>query len=221
MRRNSIWLARLLTAGLAAMALAPGAVRAQDPDAGIVFARSPLRAQFDDAPVDPAPSALRDQLEHLRADLATITVRAQLDDARADPMIPIPLGHDRMENGGLFFKGGYAMYRQTNPLVHQVIALRGFVDVDGSITGVQGQFVGSHRPALDVADAGGPGTYTPGFTIGGGVRFADGSSVEVNFMHLFDTHYTHTATLIPPAFNLGQNLADSFLFAPVFGFPNA
>ena len=38
---------------------------------------------------------------------------------------------------------------------------------------------------------------------------------------MFNTHYNHTATLVPPQFHFGADLADSFLTAPVFNFPTA
>jgi hypothetical protein len=223
MRRNSIWLAWLLTAGLAATALAPGAVRAQAPDARVNPAPSAFRAQLEDGGADGVAGAfhaLRAQFASAPVVTDPIVFRAQLDDARADPMIPIPLGHDRMENGGLFMYGGFIYYHQTNPLDHQLIAVRGFTDSDGSISGTVGNFIGSRRPALDVADAAGPNTYAPGFQIAAGWRFQDGSAIEVNFMHLFDVTYNHTASLIPPFFSLQQNLSDSFISAPVFNFPS-
>src|SRR5262245_37947141 len=46
---------------------------------------------------------------------------------------PFPLYSTRPEDGGLFVAGSYVMYRQTNPLRSQKIAIRGFIDVDGEV----------------------------------------------------------------------------------------
>jgi hypothetical protein len=193
---------------------------------------SAVRAQSQDARVDLAPATFRAPWEDTRLDLAPSVFRGQLEDARADPMIPLPLGHDRYEEGGLFVNFGWVMYHQTNPLRGQLLARRGFVDVDGSVTAIQvdgrpipgtgrpGAFVGSGTPALDVNQLGGPGTYTPGWRVGFGWRFRDGSAVEFDWTQMFNTHYNHTATLIPPELRVGADLADSFLTAPVFNFPS-
>jgi len=219
MRTRSLWLALLATAGLAATTLAPSAVRAQAPT---------LR-------VDPAPSVVFPfELGNAHPELAPTLFRGQMDMGRNDPEIPIPLGHDRYEEGGLFVNFGWVMYRQSNPLSGQLLARRGFVDADGSVTalqrpdgtpirgtGQQGAFVGTGTQALDVNQLGGPGTYTPGWRVGLGWRFRDGSAVEFDWTQMFNTHYNHTATFVPPQFHFGADLADSFLTAPVFNFPNA
>src|SRR5438128_7231959 len=82
MRTSTIWLALLLTVGVA---LAPTGVRAQE----VPF---------------------------------------------ADPQIPLPLYHDRPEKGGFYAAGEFLFFRQTNPLKDQIIAVRGLLDFDGSIT---------------------------------------------------------------------------------------
>ncbi len=168
MRRRTLWLAWLLTAG---MALAPAQVRSQE--------------------VPPA-----------------------------DPVFPAPLYHSHPDSGGLFLATEFALFRQRNPLRNQTIAVRGFLDEDGSITGRAGTFVGSGNEALNAKDAGGPGTYQPGFIVTGGWRFVDGSAIEVNWMHLFSAQFSAVATLAAPGLQLGPAQADSFLFAPVFNFPN-
>jgi hypothetical protein len=138
----------------------------------------------------------------------------------ADPVWPFPLYHDRPETGGLYWTAEYVMYRQTNPLEHQPIAVRGFFDVDGSITGHPGGHVGSFTPVLFADDAGGPGTYQPGFRTGIGWRFGDGVSVELSWMHLLKAQYFNVVTgPAPPLFRADRQLADTFLSAPVFNFP--
>jgi hypothetical protein len=162
----------------------------------------------------------------------------------ADPVFPFPLYHDRPETGGFFFAPEFMFMRQTNPLKHQLIAVRGLLDFDGTITrdltgqridpatppggppiiipGTPrvGNFLGSKRPALFADDAGGPESFEPGWRITGGWRFQDGTTIEVSWMSLVETKYSAVATLVPPGLNAGPLLADSFLFAPVFNFPN-
>ena len=139
---------------------------------------------------------------------------------RADPVWPLPIGHDRPETGGFFTDANVILYKQTNPLKHQAIAFRGFFDSDGSVTGTPGTFVGSHALALDAQSASGPSTYQPGFKFDIGWRFSDGSAVDFNWMHLMNTRYIAGASLVPENFQVGRNLENSFITAPVFNFPN-
>lgn len=153
--------------------------------------------------------------------LAPATARAQ-ELPRPDFELPVPLGHDRMDKGGLFVAAEFAMFRQTNPLRHQDLAFRGFVDFNGGVTGVPGAFVGDHSVALDARDAGGPGTYQPGFKVGIGWRFHDGSVLEVNYMWLQKAVYNATATGPgTPGSRFGANLENTFLWSPVSNFPSA
>jgi hypothetical protein len=147
------------------------------------------------------------------------TVRGQ-DVPPADPVMPFPLYHDRPETGGLYWTGEYVMYRQTNPLEHQPIAFRGFFDVDGSITGHPGGHVGSFEPVLFADQAGGPGTYQPGFRTGIGWRFEDGISLELSWMHLTKAQYWGVVSGVsPPGFGSDKSLANTYISAPVFNFP--
>jgi hypothetical protein len=145
---------------------------------------------------------------------------AQIDYVPPDPVWPLPLYHDRPENGGLYTFGEYVMFRQTNPLRHQTIAVRGFDARDTSITGQIG-FVGSGAVALDARQAGGPNSYQPGFEIGLGWKFRDGSAVELSWMHLLKKVNFAVASLVGGGFNFtgGPGLADTFLSSPVFNFP--
>src|SRR5262249_24734832 len=82
-----------------------------------------------------------------------------------------------------------------------------------------GQFVGSGTPALNVNQLTGQDYYTPGFDINLGYRFDDGSSLSLNWRYLTETQFRAGATLAPKNAAVGRDLADSFLFAPVFNFP--
>ncbi|MBY0526278.1 MAG: hypothetical protein K2R98_22990 [Gemmataceae bacterium] len=215
MRTRTGWLALLLTTG---MALAPTMGWAQDPG--------------------PAPNFF----------LPPSTVRGQIggvpddhDVPRADPVFPLPLYHDRPENGGFFAAADFLYWRQTNPIGNQIIAIRGLVDADGSIVaalggpgaiqvspiqnfipgaGGVGNFIGSGQPALNSNQAGGE-SYVPGWRVTMGYRFKEGFEVEVNYLNLLNARYVGGATLAPLNFQNGPLLADSFLYAPVWNFPPA
>jgi hypothetical protein len=166
-----------------------------------------------------------------------------------DPPMPLPLGHDRMDKGGFYAFGEFVMFRMTNPLKEQVIAVRGFEDVDGSITAdvngtliqpiggppiiqpgtaAPGTFYGSLIPALDANQAAGPRSYQPGWRLGLGWRFRDGSALEFSWMSLTEAQYPAVASVLGPlavqpataAAGIGQLLENTFLFSPVFNFPN-
>jgi hypothetical protein len=74
----------------------------------------------------------------LGACLALLPARAQAQAqtstgpqyAPADPQVPIPYGSTRPEDGGLYTFGQFGMYRQTNPLRNQLVAVRGLFAYD-------------------------------------------------------------------------------------------
>lgn len=134
--------------------------------------------------------------------------------------IPGPLGHPRYELGGFYCVIQAVIMWQTNPMGDQTVAVRGFRDFDGSASGQKpGSFVGSGVEALNTNQLTGPSTFTPGFELAWGWRFESGFTLSANWLHLQETRYAATATLIPPNFNVGPTLADSFLFSPVYNFP--
>jgi hypothetical protein len=141
---------------------------------------------------------------------------------RPDVEMPWPLGHDRIDRGGLYLLGEFVMYQQTNPIKSQELAFSGFQEFTGGtsgITGIPGAFNGNHTLRLDANAVSGPKTFQPGFKIGIGWRFEDGSVLEINYMNLQKAVYNHTATFVPPNGQFGDNGANLFLFSPVFNFP--
>jgi hypothetical protein len=166
-------------------------------------------------------------------------------DLPADPIIPIPLYHPRADVvGGVYTAMEFVMYRQTNPIKPQDIAFRGFVDVDGAVTGdlngtvvntdtnvpfiirgpiVPGNFLGTQTVALNTNDLQQQQTFQPGYKLTLGYRFDSGSAMEFNWTHLVSAKYSANASLIPPNYaNLGAGggiLADTFLFSPFFNLP--
>jgi len=129
-----------------------------------------------------------------------------------------PLSHPRYGDGG-FYCGFSFLYMKTNrPLKEQNIAIRGIKDLDGTIAGRVGGFVGSGAPALDVNDVRGPGVFQPGYDIFFGWRFESGLAVEFQWRHLTQAQYSARASIIPHDFALGNQFENSFLFAPVTNF---
>jgi hypothetical protein len=189
MRGRTLWLACLVAAGLT---LAPVVAHAQDN--GVIL----------------------DQMH----DPDAFVVRGQTPDgAIPDEEVPLPLGHPPANKGGFYIGAEFVYFHQTNPLNHQPIGFQGFFDADGSITGKAGTFIGSGAEVLDAKMAGGPGTYQPGLRTTLGYAWKDGTSIDLQWMHLEKAQYFHEANIIPPNFNFGDNtLANSFVTSPVFNF---
>src|SRR3954447_10512484 len=95
-----------------------------------------------------------------------------------------PFSHPRYEGGGFYVGAEFLYMRQTRPLRDQTVAVRGFTDFDGSLTGVPGTFVGSGREALNVDQLRGPGSYQPGLNLFIGWRFENAVAVELRWWHL-------------------------------------
>jgi hypothetical protein len=208
MGKRSGWLRALLAAGVAA---APSAVWGQD------------------------PGTTSERLPEVSFNVPQMIVRAQDSIGTPDPVFPLPLGHDRMETGGFYAAGQFLYWRQTNPIKDQVIATRGFVDFDGSVQAaisvingttpttanfVPGLHFGSGVSALNSEQVSGQNSYKPGYSTTLGWRFSDGSAVEFRWRHLVETKLSAVASIVPPTLSAGATQADTFLFSPVFNFPN-
>src|SRR4051812_33712124 len=84
--------------------------------------------------------------------LAPAAARAQTGNLSEVPPVDYtgPLSHMRYEQGGFFAAAQGLYWRQTRPVSDQIVAVRGFVDVDGTVTGQPpGTFVGSGATALN------------------------------------------------------------------------
>jgi len=130
---------------------------------------------------------------------------------------PLPLGQDRLTSGGIYGSCEFIFMHGDRNIGSQLIAVRGFRDSDGSITGSPGFMLGSQRWALDT-DSFGRTTWVPGARITLGYKFEDGSAISVRWTQLDQARYNTSAGPIPVDFNTAQNGEDSFLFSPVFGF---
>src|SRR5581483_2950041 len=137
------------------------------------------------------------------------------------PPIPFtgPLSHPRYETGGLYLGAEFLYFRQNRPIGSQLVAVRGFMDVDGSLTGTPRTFVGSGAEALNTNQVQGTGNWQPGTNVFLGWRFESGVAVDVNWLHLMNARYSASASSIPPNYLVGGQLSDTFLFSPVVNFP--
>jgi hypothetical protein len=156
-----------------------------------------------------------------------LVFRGQVDStgyAPADPTLPVPLGSTHLDQGGLYTWVDYVMYRQTNPLKEQQIAYYGFLTADDSVPGVpagsSGLWIGSRALAFDVQQVTGPNSYQPGFEVGIGWRFGDGSTLSLGWTYLSETRTTAVVTSAIPGYNFGATNANSFITAVVYNFPS-
>jgi len=158
---------------------------------------------------------------------------------------PIPtMWGDKDE--GYYFAAEALFFRINNPVRSQILAVRGFWDTSGDISGrgelvdaldaggnvIQqlfsqngppGAFIGSKQAALSSNEVG-RDKFEPGFRITGGYRFRNGIAVEGSIWYLNEVQNTAGAGIVPPGSTgfagpgVGRNNASSFLSAPFFNF---
>jgi hypothetical protein len=131
----------------------------------------------------------------------------------AEHVIPIPTG--QAGQPGFYTSAEFVMMTQTKAIGDQTIAVRGFFDYTGRITGKPGGFVGSGVDALHTREMG-RREFMPGFRAEIGYRFDTGVRVYANYMQFYDAHYSAGATFA--VFAPDRDLADTFLSSPVFNF---
>lgn len=120
-------------------------------------------------------------------------------------------------DAGFYAAGEFVMLNQTRAIGNQTIARRGFYDITGELTGVNGALVGSGTEALNPRNFSAP-TWTPGFNVEIGYRFDDGTRVFANYLQVYDAHYSLGASLVPPLYRARLDLADTFISSPVYNF---
>ncbi len=136
--------------------------------------------------------------------------------------VPIPTG--KSGDNGFYGFAELLILTGNRPLGEQTVASRGLVDTRGLIsasadgTPRPGTFIGSGQVALSTADFT-RRTWSPGFSVGMGYKFDDGTAVYGSYSHLINTKYHAGATLATQYARNRPDLADSFLFAPVYNFP--
>jgi len=135
---------------------------------------------------------------------------------------PFPLGSTRPEEGGLYAFTSFDLYHVNNPLKRQTVAVSGFRILDNSLASqgfLAGAFVGPGDERLNTQSLRNDLAMQPGFTVGLGWKFRDGSSVELSWMYLRDAKYKDGATLLPQYGLVGTDLARTFLYADFFNLP--
>jgi hypothetical protein len=155
---------------------------------------------------------------------------------------PLPLMWGE-RNQGFYFATEALAWRVNSVLQGQVLAQRGFYDLDGSLRGTgpfvrvsgtdgvntntsllrlnrgtPGQFIGSGEIALTADDAG-ESNYRPGIRLSGGYRLANGIAVEFSYWALANARNVASAGVTPPLMRgIGSDAASSFLTVPFFNF---
>jgi hypothetical protein len=133
----------------------------------------------------------------------------------SDPVLPIPTGSPGQP--GFYTGFEYVMLTQTKAIGDQTIAVRGFFDATGVLTGVPGTFTGSGTDALNTRRMG-RREFMPGFRVELGYKFDTGTRAYFNYMQFYDAHYSAGASQAAQGFNVRPDNADSFLSSPVFNF---
>jgi hypothetical protein len=154
--------------------------------------------------------------------LRRYTVRAQdIGNGFAVPPVDFtgPLSHPRYEEGGLYAGTEFMFWRQSRPILSQTIAVTGFLDTNGGILNNVNGFAGSGQEILNTNMVQGPGSFQPGMNIFIGYRFKNGWSVDLEWIHLAESRQVASAGVTGNQFVLGNNLENTFLFAPVVNFP--
>ena len=131
--------------------------------------------------------------------------------------LPIPTG--RAGEPGFYFGAEFVMLTQTKALGNQTIAVRGFRDSLGAITGLPNTFIGTGAEALNT-DRMGRREFQPGFRVEVGYKFDTGTRAYFNYLQLYDAHYSAGATQNGLTIQR-QDLSDTYLYQPVYNFPNA
>ncbi len=131
-----------------------------------------------------------------------------------------PLGHIPYDGPGLYTGFEFLYWGTNQPLRSQTVAIRGFRDIGGGITGTPGTFVGSGNQALNTEMLTGSKTFQPGWDAFIGWRFQGGVAVEIGWRHLVEARYHATAAVLPPDLITGPQFEETFLFAPVSNFPS-
>lgn len=132
------------------------------------------------------------------------------------PKLPLPL-NDGEKESGLYFAAEMLIFRTDNPLGRQVLAERGLMDVDGTISGTPGAFLGSRETVLKASDAGSE-KWSPGYRFTLGWRFMDDTSIYVSGFKMIENRSQASAGILPRNFNVNADFSNSFLFAPFYNF---
>ncbi len=134
------------------------------------------------------------------------------------PTTPLPTGPYQHDGSGIYTAFEFVLLKQDRSIGAQAVAQRGLVDSAGLLSGTAGAALGSFETALSTEKLGRT-SWSPGSRLTIGYRLENGWNFSASWLHLFDTKYSGGASTQGPNFqNPGQNLQNTFLFAPVFNF---
>jgi Legionella pneumophila major outer membrane protein precursor len=129
-----------------------------------------------------------------------------------------PIGTYQHDGSGFYGAVEFMMLNQPRAIGNQGVAYSGFVDSAGLLTGTPGAFLGTGAERLTTSQFGRTG-WSPGQRLTVGYRLDNGWNFSLSWLHLYDTKYSGGAgTQGPDFFHPGNNLENTFLFAPVFNF---
>ena len=100
-----------------------------------------------------------------------------------------PLGTYQHDGSGFFMGIEFILFNQPRTVGKQQVAVRGFVDSAGFLSGTPGTFFGTREEALNTGDFGRTG-WSPGQRISVGYRMENGWNFSLSWLHLFDTKYS-------------------------------
>lgn len=132
---------------------------------------------------------------------------------------PVPLGSTRPENGGLYLDAIFNAYLISNPLKNQTIARSGFRLFDESLGLPAGTFIGPGDERLNVQQNRDDMRWQPGWSMGIGWKFSDGSALSLNWLYVSDFNYSAGATLAPEGGFTGPAMTRTYLTYDVFNLP--
>jgi hypothetical protein len=134
---------------------------------------------------------------------------------RPSVVAPLPTGNPG--GNGFYAATEFLIYSQTFALGRQDVAFRGLVDTAGILTGAPGTQLGSFQVALNTSQFG-RRSFQPGYKFTLGYKFENGLAVYATFGQLVREKYAAGASSATPLGRNTADLADSYLYSPVFNF---
>ena len=150
--------------------------------------------------------------------LVPASVCGQANVPPEEPPWPLPVFNTHPEMGGLYIAGEGLLYSMDNPLKLQPIAIKGFTDTKGDISGIPGTFVGNGQSAL-TDESGMRHDLTTGFNFVIGYKFSNDTAIEVDWMHLLQTGFCWSTPAAPYNIVNTPAFAQAYMSSPVVNLP--
>ena len=110
------------------------------------------------------------------------------------PPVWAPIGTYQHDGSGWYTGIEFVIMNQPRAIGHQRVAIRGFVDSAGFLTGTPGTFLGTGEEALNTNQFGRTG-WSPGRRVTFGYRFENGWNFSISWLHVYDTKYAAAPAL--------------------------